>query len=186
MTCPARDSLAAGEVHRAGPAQIGTQSLEEPDPDALAGATRPRTETDMPPAQPYISSLADRTGWTEGQILVSCGAALGAVCVTAFICALRAVDLVFDALPLAERWYAVSAKREDEFAPLKNATGADSPGTVKAALIDRAKRWLTAAGVAVPDGAAVEVGPLFALDAGELRSKLPPGFRVNGPTVLAQ
>jgi UDP-N-acetylglucosamine/UDP-N-acetylgalactosamine diphosphorylase len=98
--------------------------------------------------------------------------------------ALKFELFVFDALPLAERWYAVSAKREDEFAPLKNATGADSPETVTAALVDRAKRWLTAAGVAVPDGVLVEIGPLYALDAVELRSKLPSGFGVNGPTVL--
>lgn len=98
--------------------------------------------------------------------------------------ALKFELFVFDALPLADRWFAVSAKREDEFAPLKNATGADSPETVKAALIDRARRWLTAAGVAVPDGVPVEIGPLFALDAAELRTKLPSGFRVSGPTVL--
>jgi len=53
----------------------------------------------MPPAQPLISSLADRTGGAEGQILVFCGAALGAVCATGLILALRAIDVVFDALP---------------------------------------------------------------------------------------
>ena len=100
--------------------------------------------------------------------------------------ALKFELFVFDALPLAERWYAVSARREDEFAPLKNATGADSPETVKAALIDRARRWLTAAGADVPDGTPVEISPLYALDAAELRSKLPPGFRVDEPTVLGQ
>jgi hypothetical protein len=53
----------------------------------------------MSPPQPYISSLADRTGMTEGQILAVGGAALAAGCVAALIAALRAVDVVFDALP---------------------------------------------------------------------------------------
>jgi len=53
----------------------------------------------MLPPQPYLSSLADRTGMTEGQILAVCGAALGAGCAAVLIAALRAVDGVFDALP---------------------------------------------------------------------------------------
>jgi hypothetical protein len=57
----------------------------------------------MPSEQPYISSLADRTGWTEGQIVVFCGAALGAVFASALIVALRAVVVVLDALPRTRR-----------------------------------------------------------------------------------
>ena len=38
----------------------------------------------------------------------------------------------------------------EEFAPLKNATGADSPETVQAALSNLAADWLTHAGVEVP------------------------------------
>lgn len=53
----------------------------------------------MPVPQPYLSSLADRTGWTEGQILMFCAAALGAGCTAAAIAALRALDVVLDALP---------------------------------------------------------------------------------------
>ncbi|MEO2089080.1 MAG: UDPGP type 1 family protein, partial [Gemmataceae bacterium] len=40
--------------------------------------------------------------------------------------ALKFELFVFDALPLADRWLAVQTTREDEFAPLKNATGNDS------------------------------------------------------------
>ncbi len=98
--------------------------------------------------------------------------------------ALKFELFVFDALPLAERWLAVSARREDEFAPLKNAIGPDSPETVRRAISDRSAHWLTAAGVAVPPGVPVEVRPVFALNAGECAAKLPPGFRVTGPTVL--
>ena len=53
----------------------------------------------MSAPQPYLSSLADRTGWTEGQILAFVGAVLGAGCTAALIAALRTVDAVFDALP---------------------------------------------------------------------------------------
>ncbi len=98
--------------------------------------------------------------------------------------ALKFETFVFDALPLAERWLAVSVRREDEFAPLKNATGADSPETVRRAIADVGRRWLRQAGVSVPDGTPVEVRPTFALDAEECAAKLPAGFRVTGPTIL--
>ncbi|WP_457205577.1 hypothetical protein [Nocardioides sp. P5_C9_2] len=46
-----------------------------------------------------ISALADITGWTEGEILVFCGAAVGAGCATALIASLHAADKVLEALP---------------------------------------------------------------------------------------
>jgi UDP-N-acetylglucosamine/UDP-N-acetylgalactosamine diphosphorylase len=104
--------------------------------------------------------------------------------------ALKFEMFVFDALPLAERWLAVSVRREDEFAPLKNATGADSPETCRRLQIARAARWLEAAGATVPRGAdgdpafPVEVSPLFALDETECAGKIPPGTTITGPTVF--
>lgn len=90
---------------------------------------------------------------------------------------------VFDALPLADRWLVVRADRADEFAPLKNATGADCPATVRQALIDQATRWLTAAGAAVPAGVPVEVRPLAALNAADLvGSPAVRGLKITGPT----
>jgi UDP-N-acetylglucosamine/UDP-N-acetylgalactosamine diphosphorylase len=97
---------------------------------------------------------------------------------------------VFDALPLADRWLAVQVRREDEFAPLKNATGPDSPETVCRLMTARAARWLAAAGVQVPTKAngepafPLEISPLFALDEAECAAKIPPGFAVSGPSVL--
>lgn len=93
--------------------------------------------------------------------------------------ALKFELFVFDALPLADRWLAVRAAREDEFAPLKNATGADSAETCRALMVARARRWLTAAGATVADGATVEISPAFALDERELRAKLPAGESVT-------
>lgn len=98
--------------------------------------------------------------------------------------ALKFELFVFDALPLAGKWLAVSVRREDEFAPLKNADGADSPATCRELQIARAVRWLAATGVSVPAGVPVEVSPRFALTASELAAKIPAGFKVAHATVL--
>jgi UDP-N-acetylglucosamine/UDP-N-acetylgalactosamine diphosphorylase len=92
--------------------------------------------------------------------------------------ALKFEKFIFDVLPLAERWTVVETTRREEFEPLKNATGPDSPESVRRALGRLAADWLEAAGVRVPrDGrgdpaVALEVSPLFALDRGELAAKL--------------
>jgi UDP-N-acetylglucosamine/UDP-N-acetylgalactosamine diphosphorylase len=97
--------------------------------------------------------------------------------------ALKFERFIFDALPLAERWLAIEARRDEEFAPLKNAEGADSPETVRQAQLALHARWLERAGVPTR-GHPVEVSPLFALDHDELKSKLPSEFTVDGPTHL--
>lgn len=90
---------------------------------------------------------------------------------------------VFDALPLADRWLVVRVDREDEFAPLKNGAGADSPDTVRRAISDRSARWLASAGVRVPPGVPVEVGPLAGLSPEDLAaSPLARDITITGPT----
>lgn len=104
--------------------------------------------------------------------------------------ALKFELFIFDALPLAERSLAVQTPREEEFAPVKNAEGPDSPAAARSAMVNRAARWLESAGVSVPktsDGSpafAIEISPLFAFDAEDLRAKLPAGFQLTGPTLL--
>ena len=78
---------------------------------------------------------------------------------------------VFDALPMAERVTTQEVLREDEFAPVKNAEGLDSPDTSRAALSAQAQRWMSGAGLATPQSKA-EVGPLFALDQEAFRANL--------------
>lgn len=104
--------------------------------------------------------------------------------------ALKFELFVFDALPLADRWLVMETSRADEFSPLKNATGTDSPATVRASLLALYSGWLARAGARVPraaDGAplhAVEVSPLFALDEAACAAKVAPGTEITGPTYL--
>jgi UDP-N-acetylglucosamine/UDP-N-acetylgalactosamine diphosphorylase len=97
---------------------------------------------------------------------------------------------IFDALPLASRFALVETDRAVEFEPLKNATGPDSPATVRQRMSDQFADWLEAAGATVErrnDGSVpfgIEISPLYALDAAELKSKLPPGLVVEGPLHL--
>ena len=94
--------------------------------------------------------------------------------------ALKFELFVFDALPLADRWLAVQTLREEEFAPLKNADGADSPASARALMIAQAHRWL-----GLPAGAKpVEISPLYALNAEEARAKIAKGFKPKEPTYL--
>jgi len=97
---------------------------------------------------------------------------------------------VFDALPHAEQTLVMEVDRRQEFSPLKNAEGPDSPATCRADMTALYADWLTAAGVAVPcDDTGrplhpVEISPLYALDADELLYKVPRDLRVEGPLYL--
>jgi UDP-N-acetylglucosamine/UDP-N-acetylgalactosamine diphosphorylase len=88
--------------------------------------------------------------------------------------ALKFEKFIFDVLPQADRWTVVETSRGEEFEPLKNATGPDSPESVRRALGRLAADWLTATGVTVPRDStvALEVSPLFALDREEFAAKL--------------
>jgi len=57
---------------------------------------------------------------------------------------------VFDALVFAKDSIVYETDRVEEFAPIKNATGADSPESSKDLQTLRAARWLERAGVAIP------------------------------------
>jgi UDP-N-acetylglucosamine/UDP-N-acetylgalactosamine diphosphorylase len=78
---------------------------------------------------------------------------------------------IFDALAACSKSLVVETGRTEEFAPIKNAAGEDSPASSHRLQSDRAGAWLEAAGVVVPrtaDGhvdAKIEISPLTALDA---------------------
>lgn len=71
---------------------------------------------------------------------------------------------IFDLIPQAERSLGMEIERAAEFAPVKNAEGDDSPATAIALAEAQYARWLGEAGVrvALPEGAHLEISPLFA------------------------
>lgn len=69
---------------------------------------------------------------------------------------------VFDLVAEADRSVGLEIDREAEFAPVKNAEGADSPATASELIRRQHVSWLEAAGVQVADGAVIEISPLFA------------------------
>jgi UDP-N-acetylglucosamine/UDP-N-acetylgalactosamine diphosphorylase len=103
--------------------------------------------------------------------------------------AVKLEQFVFDAIPLAKNAIVYTTDRAEEFSPVKNAQGVDSPDSCRRDQIRRAGRWLTMAGVDVPmqDGepnAILEISPLLATNAKQLASKrlqrtdIPPGESV--------
>ena len=97
---------------------------------------------------------------------------------------------IFDALPHAEQSLNVVFAREDEFSPVKNADGADSPSTAQRDMMLKFARWMDACGITVPlddDGELLyklEINPLYALGIEDLKSKLSTGFIVDGDLFL--
>lgn len=85
---------------------------------------------------------------------------------------------IFDAIPLAQNPVVLYVDRSEEFSPVKNAEGADSPATAQRDLVRRAAAWLEQAGCEIPrtangePAATIEIAPSFALDASDLRERL--------------
>ncbi|MCE5269246.1 MAG: UDPGP type 1 family protein [Planctomycetaceae bacterium] len=100
--------------------------------------------------------------------------------------ALKFERFIFDLMPMARNAVVVEVDPVRAFSPLKNASGAkgDTPETVRAALIGQYRDWLCRAGVEVADDVAVEISPLYAMDAEELAAKVPRGMRIMEPTYL--
>jgi UDP-N-acetylglucosamine/UDP-N-acetylgalactosamine diphosphorylase len=95
--------------------------------------------------------------------------------------AIKFEQFIFDLLPAARRALVVEVDEHAVFGPVKNASGAerDTPETVRRQMIELYRSWLASAGVVVDEGIAVEISPLFALDAGEVAKKVAPGLRVT-------
>jgi UDP-N-acetylglucosamine/UDP-N-acetylgalactosamine diphosphorylase len=90
--------------------------------------------------------------------------------------AVKLEAFVFDAIPLAQSSIVYETSRVEEFAPIKNSQGIDSPATSHQIQSDRNGRWLSRHGVQVPrDGeqhvaAKIEISPLTALEPADLAS----------------
>ena len=84
----------------------------------------------------------------------------------------------FDALPFARNPQIIETARADEFSPVKNAEGVDSPKTARDDQLKQFARWAVAAGIdlktdenGLPE-IEFEVSPLFATSAEEFAEKI--------------
>lgn len=85
---------------------------------------------------------------------------------------------IFDSLADAKTCVCLAFDRADEFAPVKNAEGNDSPASCQAALIAKWARWLNACGIQVPTDSngipsiPIEIDPAFAASPLALQKQL--------------
>lgn len=100
---------------------------------------------------------------------------------------------VFDALPFAQNPLVIETRREDDFSPVKNAEGLDSPQTCRDDQLKQWARWARAQGADVPlddqglPSIAFEVSPLFGYDEesfAEAWNKREPKPQIEEGTVL--
>jgi UDP-N-acetylglucosamine/UDP-N-acetylgalactosamine diphosphorylase len=69
---------------------------------------------------------------------------------------------MFDLFPMADGMAALQVSREEEFAPVKNKDGVDSPASAKALLLELHHKWAIAAGLTEDElkGKIVEISPM--------------------------
>jgi UDP-N-acetylglucosamine/UDP-N-acetylgalactosamine diphosphorylase len=102
--------------------------------------------------------------------------------------ALKFERFIFDLLPHAKNPFVVEYAEADVFAPLKNAPGAprDTPEYVHQFMIAQHRKWLEAAGTQIAEGIAVEISPLWALDAEAVAVRPDRPHSINSPTYLSK
>lgn len=100
--------------------------------------------------------------------------------------ALKFERFIFDLLPQAKNPLVVEFAEAEVFAPLKNAPGApkDTEAYVHQFLLAQHTGWLRAAGATVADGARIEISPLYALDAEQVKQRVKPGEQFSGVRYL--
>jgi len=90
---------------------------------------------------------------------------------------------IFDAFPLADSYLAMQVDRESYFAPIKNASGVDSPETARQMVTDLHGGWLLRAGAQLEGTGHCEVSPLVSLS-GEGLDKIVNGLKLRLPLYL--
>jgi len=94
---------------------------------------------------------------------------------------------VFDALPEAKNPVVIETARNEDFSPVKNAEGRDSPESCRKDLLLQYRRWMSSAGVAVPsDGVGMpervfEITPLRGFDCESFLAN-PKNHNLDSPT----
>jgi UDP-N-acetylglucosamine/UDP-N-acetylgalactosamine diphosphorylase len=103
---------------------------------------------------PWLRRLLAEPGfmlpWHRATKKVACLGPDGTVATPATPNATKLEQFLFDLLPLAPRVAVHEVERSREFAPVKNATGDDSPETARALVAAEIARWHRAAGRPVP------------------------------------
>ena len=105
--------------------------------------------------------------------------------------AVKLETFVFDAISIADSSIVYETNRNEEFAPIKNAEGIDSVVSSQQLQTQRSANWLKAHGVEIPldsNGlvdAVIEIGPLTALEAADLKKiDLPKSIKPGESIVL--
>ncbi|MEM8864989.1 MAG: UTP--glucose-1-phosphate uridylyltransferase [Planctomycetota bacterium] len=101
--------------------------------------------------------------------------------------ALKFERFIFDLLPQAKNPIVVEYAETEVFAPLKNAPGApkDTEEYVQQFIVNQHRGWLEAAGASVAEEVAVEISPLWALDAEGVAGRVTADMAINEPTYLS-
>jgi UDP-N-acetylglucosamine/UDP-N-acetylgalactosamine diphosphorylase len=100
-------------------------------------------------------------------------------------------SFIFDALQYASNAVTQEVSRQEEFSPVKNAAGVDSPEMARRDLMEMFASWLEEAGVKVPRdkqgalAARIEISPSYALDREEALKKIPWDLEVTDDLLLA-
>jgi UDP-N-acetylglucosamine/UDP-N-acetylgalactosamine diphosphorylase len=77
---------------------------------------------------------------------------------------------IFDSLCDAKSVACMAFDRSEEFSPVKNAQGKDSPDSCRADLQAKWRRQLASAGIVIPEGMPLEIDPVYALDSSDVVS----------------
>lgn len=104
--------------------------------------------------------------------------------------AIKFERFIFDLLKYVKKSVIMEVLREDEFSPLKNMKGENSPSTSRQDMINQFGRWLRNVGVSVPIDSQgnvvglIEISPGFALDEDELKMKIDKQLQFHGTVLL--
>jgi UDP-N-acetylglucosamine/UDP-N-acetylgalactosamine diphosphorylase len=101
--------------------------------------------------------------------------------------AIRFERFIFDLLPLAKQALVVESDPAEAFAPVKNSDreATDNPRTARAMMMALARRWLREAGAQIGDETPVEINPLWARNAEEVKRRNVAGMVVDEATYFS-